>query len=85
MIISPRSSYWTENTFLAFLVERTRITNLTLVMNSDYVRWAVTALGIINLILGIWEAIHFRDLVRLMVGDKDASSGTTATLSDNGV
>ncbi|MBI4468024.1 MAG: hypothetical protein HY650_01745 [Acidobacteria bacterium] len=84
LIISPRSSYWAENMFLAFLVERTKLTGLALVINSSVVRWGVIGLGVINVLLGLWEAFHFKDLIRLMAGEKEVTEQQTTSLSDHG-
>lgn len=81
LVISPRSSYWTENLFLVFLVERTKLPRLAMVMNSEYVRWMVMGLGLVNVLLGIWEAFHYKDLVRMMAGGEKTTFDQTDPVS----
>lgn len=66
LIISPWTPYWNDNLFLAYLVQRTGSPQLLVTMNSVWLRACVSALGGVNIILGLIEAFRYRDLVRLI-------------------
>ncbi len=54
LIIFPWTPYWENNLFLNYLPP---IKQLVL---SNYFRGAVSGLGIVDIGIGLWEAIHFR-------------------------
>lgn len=66
LIISPWTPYWNDNLFLAYLVQRTGSPQLLVTINSVWLRACVSALGVVNIILGLIEAFRYRDLVRLI-------------------
>jgi hypothetical protein len=66
LVISPWTSYWNDNLFLAYLVQHVGSPHVMLTMNSVWIRGAVSALGAINILLGIVEAFRYRDLLRLI-------------------
>ncbi len=66
LIISPWTPYWNDNLFLAYLVQRTGSPHLLVTMNSVWLRACVSALGGLNIVLGVIEAFRYRDLVRLI-------------------
>lgn len=73
LIISPWTPYWNDNLFLAYLVQRTGSPQLLVTMNSVWLRACVSALGVVNIILGLIEAFRYRDLVRLIEQGKTTS------------
>jgi hypothetical protein len=54
LIVFPWSQYWENNLFLFYLPA---IRELVL---NNYFRGAVSGLGIVDIALGLWEAMHFR-------------------------
>jgi len=74
LIVAPWTSFWSDNVLLAYLVQRTGSAALLLTVNSLAVRASVTALGVLNLILGVWEASRYRDLLRLIEEGKHPPS-----------
>ena len=54
LIVFPWSQYWENNLFLFYLPA---IRELVL---NNYFRGAVSGLGIVDIGLGLWEAMHFR-------------------------
>jgi hypothetical protein len=66
LIVAPWTSFWSDNVLLAYLVQRTGSAELLLTFNSLAVKASVTGLGVLNLILGVWEASRYRDLLRLI-------------------
>jgi hypothetical protein len=89
LIVSPWTPYWSDNLFLAYLVQRTNSPNFLITMNSIPVRAGVTALGVVNVVIGLWEAFRFRYLVRLVEDAKNdrptvapAPAGSTRVSSE---
>jgi len=66
LIVAPWTSFWSDNVLLAYLVQRTGSAELLLTFNSLAIKASVTGLGVLNLILGVWEASRYRDLLRLI-------------------
>jgi hypothetical protein len=83
LIVSPWNAYWSDNFFLTYMANALDAPSLVIVMNSRVTRWAVTGLGVINILLGIWEALHFKQLVRLMVQSREKSTQETVAVSNN--
>jgi hypothetical protein len=54
LLIFPWSQYWENNLFLLYLPSARE-----LVLN-NYFRGAVSGLGIVDVGLGLWEAMHFK-------------------------
>ena len=59
---------WGENYLLAFLADRSGIPMLQQSVASNWVRGAVTGLGVLNLIIAFWEAAHFKQSVAMLRG-----------------
>ena len=79
---------WTENYLLIAAVDKLQYNWLGTVMKSGYLRGAVTGLGLLNIMLGIWEIVNFNKTVRRFqsewqVQEIDKESLTSARLPDN--
>ena len=55
---------WNENYFLVLAADKIHWPWLALAMKSGYVRGAVTGLGLLNILLGVWEIINFKKTAR---------------------
>ena len=55
LAIMPWTSVWTENSFIAGSI---RLHDL---LTHGFVRGAVTGLGLVNVWMGIWEAVHYHE------------------------
>jgi hypothetical protein len=55
---------WGDNYFLVFAAQKIGFVGLQGAVASGWVRGAVTGLGLLNLAMAFWEALHFRDTVR---------------------
>jgi hypothetical protein len=66
LVILPWIDYppWTENFLLIAAVDRLQSPWLASVVRSGYLKGAVTGLGLLNLLIGVWEVINFRKTVR---------------------
>jgi len=83
LIVSPWNTFWSDNLFLAYLVQHLNAPGLLVIMNSSSIRLAVTGLGIVNVLLGIWEAFHFKHLLRLMLQNHEQPAQEAVALSDH--
>lgn len=59
---------WSENYLLAFVSERSGFPALQHTVASNWFRGGVTGLGVVNIIIACWEAIHFKQSVALLKG-----------------
>ncbi|HYV04644.1 MAG TPA: hypothetical protein VFB82_08670 [Blastocatellia bacterium] len=54
------SPSWNENYLLVLAADKAHWPWLALAMKSGYVRGAVTGLGLLNILLGVWEIVNFK-------------------------
>jgi hypothetical protein len=66
LVLLPWISYpsWSENYLLYMIADRLNWPGLAGAVRSGYVRGAVTGLGVLNILLGVWEVVNFRKTVR---------------------
>ena len=62
---------WGDNFLLAFVAEKTGMPILQRAIASDWIRGAVTGLGILNLFIAFWEIAHFNRSVKMLEGKED--------------
>jgi hypothetical protein len=55
---------WSENYLLVLAADNLRWPSLAMAIKSGYVRGAVTGLGVLNILLGVWEIINFKKTAR---------------------
>ena len=91
LVILPWLDYpsWTENYLLIAAVDKLQYNWLATVIKSGYLRGAVTGLGLLNITLGLWEIINFKNTVRRFQTEWqgkeiDNPSFEPAGLPDNG-
>src|SRR6185369_4125237 len=58
------SPSWNENYLLVLAADKVHWPWLALAMKSGYARGAVTGLGLLNILLGVWEIINFKKTAR---------------------
>ena len=58
------SPSWSENYLLVLAADKIHWPWLALAMKSGYMRGAVTGLGLLNILLGVWEIINFKKTAR---------------------
>ena len=71
LILSPWDTIfgnWGENYLLAYLADRSGMPVLQRTVASNWVRGAVTGLGVLNLVIAFWEAAHFKQSVAMLQG-----------------
>ena len=64
---------WGDNYLLAFVSDKAGLPILKAAVASNWMRGAVTGLGILNLFIAFWEMAHFRESVERL-----RSEGKTA-------
>ncbi len=55
---------WNENYLLVLAADKLHWPSLAAAMKSPYLRGAVTGLGVVNILLGLWEAANFSKTAR---------------------
>jgi hypothetical protein len=58
------SPSWNENYLLVLAADKMHWPWLALAMKSGYARGAVTGLGLLNILLGVWEIVNFKKTAR---------------------
>src|SRR2546428_9499165 len=58
------SPSWNENYLLVLAADKIHWPWLAIAMKSGYARGAVTGLGLLNILLGVWEIINFKKTAR---------------------
>ncbi|HEX8183640.1 MAG TPA: hypothetical protein VF747_02780 [Blastocatellia bacterium] len=79
---------WSENYLLVLAADRLHWPSLAMAIKSGYVRGAVTGLGVLNIMLGVWEIVNFKKTARAFQmewqGEEvDSKSLEAARLPDN--
>ena len=59
---------WGENYLLVYLTDKAGAPIILNVVASNWFRGAVTGLGLVNLAIAGWEAVHFRQSVQMLQG-----------------
>ena len=57
---------WGENYLLVYLTDKSGAPIITKVVASYWFRGAVTGLGVLNLVIAVWEATHFNQSVQML-------------------
>jgi hypothetical protein len=69
LLVLPWHRSWQENSFLYFLAEALHAPWLTPIVASGYFRGLVSGIGLVNVLIGIWEIFNFRATVRSFAGN----------------
>lgn len=82
------SPSWSENYLLVLAADKAHWPWLALAMKSGYARGAVTGLGVLNILLGVWEIANFKKTARAFQSDwrseeTNSRSQDTSGLRDN--
>ena len=75
---------WGDNYLLVYAADKANMPVLRQAVASGWVRGAVSALGILNILLAFWEIAHFNSAVRAVEGKTDVRQAKNAArLPDN--
>lgn len=82
LILLPWARYpsWNDNYLLVLAADKMHWGWLVLAMKSGYVRGAVTGLGLLNIMLGVWEIINFRRTARSFQTEWQSEESTATPL-----
>jgi hypothetical protein len=75
LILSPWDTVfgsWGENHLLVFLADKSGLPVLQRTVSSNWVRGAVTGLGLVNIFIAVWEAFNFQKSVAMLQGQHHA-------------
>jgi len=83
------SPSWNENYLLVLAADKVHWPWLALAVKSGYVRGAVTGLGLLNILLGVWEIVNFKKTAQAFQtewqgAETTAGSSGPSGLPDNG-
>ncbi len=59
---------WGQNYLLVYLADKTGAPMIHKMVASNWFRGGVTGLGVLNLIIAGWEALHFNQSVKMLEG-----------------
>ncbi len=62
-------SNWEQNYLLVYVAQKTDLPILQKAVSSNWVRGAVTGLGVLNIIIAFWEIAHFDQSVKMLRGN----------------
>ena len=65
---------WGDNYLLAFVSEKAGLPILKSAVSSNWVRGAVSGLGILNLFIAFWELAHFKENVAALEAEEKQRS-----------
>jgi uncharacterized membrane protein len=65
---------WGNNYLLAFLSEKSGLPVIQQAVSSTWFRGGITGLGIVNLLIAVWEISHFDQSVQLLRGNQPPRS-----------
>lgn len=71
LILSPWDALfgpWAENALLVYLADKTGAPVIQRAVASTWFRGAVTGLGVLNLLIAVWEVTHFKQSVKMLEG-----------------
>ncbi len=69
LILSPWTSVfgsWDNNYLLVLVTDKTNFPILQKTVASTWFRGAITGLGVLNVIIAVWEIVHFRQSVEML-------------------
>jgi hypothetical protein len=75
------SPSWNENYLLVLAADKMHWPWLAIAMKSGYARGAVTGLGLLNILLGVWEIIYFRKTARAFQMEWQSDESKTKPLA----
>lgn len=78
LMIIPWKPYWDDNFFLYFITGKLHAAWMATFLKHKLVRGAVTGLGVLNILAGIYDIIKFRESARKLAALGDESAEASA-------
>src|SRR5262245_40639785 len=79
------SPSWSENYLLVLAADKIHWPWLALAMKSGYARGAVTGLGLLNILLGVWEIINFKKTARAFQTESKSEDASSKSLESTDI
>ncbi len=73
---------WEQNYLLVYIAQKTDLPLIQKAVASNWVRGAVTGLGVLNLIVAFWEIAHFDQSVQMLRGNEIKTKVNVKQTSD---
>ncbi|MGH9842631.1 MAG: hypothetical protein ACREEM_28135 [Blastocatellia bacterium] len=83
LLVLPWTQFWDDNFFLFFLTGKLNASWLPGFLTSGYVRGAVTGLGALNILAGLWDTFKFRESVNRLAATESPFQEELPALSDH--
>ena len=77
------SPSWNENYLLVLAADKMHWPWLALAMKSGYARGAVSGLGVLNIMLGVWEIVNFKRTSRAFQAEWELEETNSKILAAN--
>jgi hypothetical protein len=77
------SPSWNENYLLVLAADKMHWPWLALAMKSGYARGAVSGLGVLNIMLGVWEIVNFKRTSRAFQAEWELEETNSKMLTAN--
>lgn len=77
------SPSWNENYLLVLAADKMHWPWLALAMKSGYARGAVSGLGVLNIVLGVWEIVNFKRTSRAFQAEWELEETNSKILAAN--
>jgi len=77
------SPSWNENYLLVLAADKMHWPWLALAMKSGYARGAVSGLGVLNIMLGVWEIVNFKRTSRAFQAEWELEETDSKMLGPN--
>ncbi|HXF39281.1 MAG TPA: hypothetical protein VN687_06175 [Blastocatellia bacterium] len=77
------SPSWNENYLLVLAADKMHWPWLALAMKSGYARGAVSGLGVLNIMLGVWEIVNFKRTSRAFQAEWELEETNSKMLAAN--
>lgn len=80
---------WDDNYLLVVIADKMNLPIVADVLRSGYARGAVSGIGLLNILMGIWEIVNFKKTTRALQSDgqsdeRDGKLFEAPALPDNG-
>jgi hypothetical protein len=83
LVFLPWHRSWQYNQLLPIIADRLNWPSLAPFMMSGYIRGAVTGLGLLNIVLGVWEIVNFKKTVQAFQAEWQGEKPSSG-ISDHG-
>lgn len=83
LVVLPWTPFWYDNFFLFFLTGKLNASWLPGFLTSGYVRGAVSGLGALNILAGLWDMFKFRENVDKLAATEHPFPEELPALSDH--